>query len=198
MERRPPSPRIDQVVCRERISGELINSDLTVDATFGAGSGPFGPDPSTAAQRLAHIYFSTLPRLSWGLTRARTPGAPPDNRGSSEETRLCLILAPFVSLITLGPPRTEATPTGATVTYPVTGGLLSRRPSTGALIFEVAVAPGRTTLAVRVRDFSSRLAGDCSPRWRRALYKGTQWLVHRVLVTRFLRRAGRDFVRAAG
>lgn len=191
--RHPISRPVGRVTCRHHISGDLIFSDLTLETASGVGPRQSGHDPSVAVQRLASLYFSSLPRLSWGLARARTGAAEPDSQDSGAQTKLCLSLAPFSPLIVLGPPRTAAGPAKATLTYPVTGGLLSRRPSTGALAFEVALVGGRATLAVRVRDFSSRVAGDCSSLWRRALYRGTQWLLHRIFVIRFLRRAGHDF-----
>lgn len=196
MNRHPRSRTVDRVVCCQQISGDLVFSDVTVQAVCGTGPGQPGCDPLASAQRLAGLYFSSLPRLSWGVARARAYAAEPDGRDSGWQTTLCFSLAPSAPLIILGPPRTEARPTGAAIAYPVTGGLLSRHPSTGALVFEVAFAAGRATLSVRVRDFSSCLAGECSSPWRRALYKSTQWLLHRLLVTRFLRRARRDFARA--
>jgi len=189
----PQSRPVDRVTCRHHMSGDLLFSDLTVETASRVVPGQSGHGPSVAARRLASLYFSSLPRLSWGLARVRTGAAEPDGQDSGAQTELCLSLAPFFPLIVLGPPRTAGEPAKATVTYPVIGGLLSRRPSTGALTFEVAIGAGRATLAVRVREFSSRLAGDCSSLWRRALYRGTQWLLHRILVIRFLRRAGRDF-----
>jgi hypothetical protein len=181
---------VDKVVCRQRFTGDLTSSDLTLETFSGADPGPSGPDPSLAAQRLADLYFSSLFRLSLGLARARTNSFDAGDPDAGESTELYFSLAPFFPLITLGPPHTKAGAQNATVAYPVTGGALSRRPSAGFLVFEVDFSKDRTTLTVRVRDFPSRLAGDCDSLLRRALYRSTQWLFHRLLVARFLRHAG--------
>ena len=141
---------------------------------------------------MTDLYFSTLPRLSWGIARARRHVTGPDGEDLNPRTELFLGLAPCLPLITLGSPHIDRGPDRATISYPVIGGLLSRRPTRGALVFEVALTAQEATLAVRVQDFSSRLAGDCSSAFRRALYRSTQWLLHRALVTRFLRLAARE------
>lgn len=183
------------MACRQRVSGESIFSDLTVEVVPTTAFERPGLDPLAAALRMTDLYFSTLSRLSWGIARARHRETGPDGEVPSSCTQLYLGLAPFLPLITLGSPRIDRGSDRVTISYPVLGGLLSRRPSRGALVFEVALAAQEATLAVRVEDFSSSLAGDCSSVFRRALYRSTQWLLHRLLVTRFLRLAARDFSR---
>jgi hypothetical protein len=182
-----------RVACRQHVSGESIFSDFTVEVVPTTTFERPGLDPLAATLRMTDLYFSTLPRLSWGIARARRRETGSDGKDSSPRTELYLGLAPFLPLITLGRPHTDRGPDRVTISYPVIGGLLSRRPSRGALVFEVALVAQEATLAVRVQDFSSSLAGDCSSVFRRALYRSTQWLLHRLLVTRFLRLAARDF-----
>jgi hypothetical protein len=183
------------VACRQHVSGESIFSDLTVQVLPTTAAVRQDLDPLTTALRMTDLYFSTLPRLSWGMVRARHLESDPHGEDASPRTDLYLGLIPSVPLITLGHPLVDRRLDRVTISYPVMGGRLSRRPSRGALVFEVALAAQEATLAVRVRDFSSSLAGDCSSVFRRALYRSTQWLLHRLLVTRFLRLAARDFSR---
>ncbi len=78
------------------------------------------------------------------------------------------------------------------MSYSITAGMLASRPPAGALVFAaVNRDDGSLVLAVRVDGYASRLAGDCAALWRRALYSGTQWFVHRMLVSRFLKVAAR-------
>ena len=184
------------MACRQHVSGESIFSDLTVQVLPTTAAVRQDLDPLTTALRMTDLYFSTLPRLSWGMVRARHRESDPRGEDASPRTDLYLGLIPSVPLITLGHPLVDRRLDRVTISYPVMGGRLSRRPSRGALVFEVALAAQEATLAVRVRDFSSSLAGDCSSVFRRALYRSTQWLLHRLLVTRFLRLAARDFSRS--
>jgi len=170
------------VICDQSMTGSLVYSNLTIRA---AAASRLSPD--AAARRLADLYFSDLPRLSWGLFRARTRCD-----GQGEHTALHLALVPFLPFVLLGEPTTERTPSKTTVSYPITGGALTRPTPLGAFVFTAASADdGDLTLSVCVDGYASLLAGDCRSLWRRTLYRATQWFVHRYLVTRFLRHAAR-------
>jgi hypothetical protein len=170
------------VACDQRVTGSLVYSNLTIRT-----AGDSGLTPETAARRLASLYFSELPCTSAGLFAA---GTRRDSRG--EHLALYFRLAPFLPFVIIGSPGEEWAPPQASVSYPITGGLLASRPPAGALIFAAANRDdGSLVLAVRVDGYASRLAGDCTSLWRRTLYSGTQWFVHRMLVSRFLKVAAR-------
>jgi hypothetical protein len=166
------------VACDQRMTGSLVYSNLTIRTAADSGL-----TPEIAARRLASLYFSGLPQSSAGLF---TAGTRRDSRG--EHLALYFRLAPFLPFVILGSSREEWAPPQASVSYPITGGLLASRRPAGALVFAAANRDdGSLVLAVRVDGYASRLAGDCTTLWRRTLYRGTQWFVHRMVVSRFLK-----------
>ena len=177
------------------MSGPLVSSVLSIRTTEEARPNVSDRDLGTAARHLAAFYFADLPHFSWGVARARPrlpmPSLVDERSGAQRETELSLTIFPFLPLIVLGAPSAVGGPSHAALVYPIIGGVLSGRPRSGSLVFEVARAGSDITLAVHVRRFSSRIAGDCSNHLRRVLFAGTQWLIHRLLVARFLRRAAR-------
>ncbi len=185
---RPSDKRTRLAVdCDQRMTGSLVYSNLTIRTASDSGL-----TPEIAAGRLASLYFSGLPRSSAGLFTAGTR-----RDGHGEHLALYFRLAPFLPFVILGGPREEWAPPQASVSYPITGGLLASRAPAGALVFAAATRDdGSLVLAVRVDGYASRLAGDCTALWRRTLYRGTQWLVHRLLVSRFLKVAARELFAA--
>ena len=116
------------VACDQRVTGSLVYSNLTIRT-----AGDSGLTPETAAGRLASLYFSELPHTSAGLFRA---GTRRDSRG--EHLALYFRLAPFLPFVILGSPGEKWAPPQASVSYPITGGLLASRPAAGALVFAAA------------------------------------------------------------
>ena len=146
------------VACDQRVTGSLVYSNLTIRT-----AGDSGLTPETAARRLASLYFSELPCTSAGLFAA---GTRRDSRG--EHLALYFRLAPFLPFVILGSPGEEWAPPQASVSYPITGGLLASRPPAGALVFAAANrddGSGSST-ACSSPAFSRSLPGECPPQGR--------------------------------
>lgn len=154
---------------------------------------PPGSPAHVATQMAAH-YFGTLASSCGGLVVA-TATEP----GGNDDAASCgFVLHPAATgrlpMIRLATPSLESRPDYARLTYPIVGGLLVRTaiadpgPSgLGSFSFEVTAGGGSTIFAVRVDDFAARLLGRGTSLPGRLLYVGTESLVHRVLVARFLR-----------
>ena len=154
---------------------------------------PPGSPAHVATQMAAH-YFGTLASSCGGLVVA-TATEP----GGNDDAASCgFVLHPAATgrlpMIRLATPSLESRPDYARLTYPIVGGLLVRTaiadpgPSgLGSFSFEVTAGGGSTIFAVRVDDFAARLLGRGASLPGRLLYLGTESLVHRVLVARFLR-----------
>lgn len=142
---------------------------------------------------MAARYFGSLPPSCAGLVVASATES-----GHGDGASCGFVLHPTgarrVPLIRLGTPHLESRLGYALLTYPIVGGLLVRtaddrwgHAGSGSLSFEVTVAGASTTFAVRVDDFAARILGGGTSILRRLLYLGTESLVHRALVARFLR-----------
>jgi hypothetical protein len=179
-----------EVYRREVVSEGRVTSLLA--AEIHAPSPPGSP-AHVATQMAAH-YFGTLASSCGGLVVASATEA-----GGSDDAASCgFVLHPAATgglpMIRLATPHLESRIGYARLTYPIVGGLLVRTAldvpgpfGFGSFSFEVMAAGGSTTFAVRVDDFAARLLGHNASFPGRLLYLGTESLVHRVLVARFLR-----------
>jgi hypothetical protein len=143
---------------------------------------------------MAGHYFGTLASSCGGLVVASTtvPG------GNDDAASCGFVLHPVgtggLPMIRLATPNLESRTGYARLTYPIVGGLLVKTAmdvpgpnGLGSFSFEVMADGGSTTFAVRVDDFAARLLGRGTSLPGRLLYLGTESLVHRILVARFLR-----------
>jgi|GEM_PF-3261477 len=142
---------------------------------------------------MAAHYFGAVPASCAGLVVASAV-----ETGGNGDALCGFVLHPVATgrlpLIRLGPPSLESRPDYARLAYPISGGVLVGRagedpkhPGLGSFSFEIGMSGASTTCAVRVDDFSARILGRGTSIPRRLLYQGTESLVHRVLVARFLR-----------
>ncbi len=179
-----------EVYRREVVRGGRVTSLLAAEVLAPSPSG----SPAHLATQMAGHYFGTLASSCGGLVVASTTEA-----GGSDDAASCgFVLHPAATgrlpLIRLGGPRMESRPGYARLAYPIVGGLLAGTATDasgpngfGSFSFEVTTDGGWTTFAVRVDDFAARLLGSGTSLPGRLLYLGTESLVHRVLVARFLR-----------
>jgi len=188
-------------VCwRESVGDGRVRSLLAIETPLA----PPAPTATSLASRLAGRYFGSLPTTCANLVTATPtdsgePGAAPTDYPAGEANPTCgFILHPAATsrlpLIRLGTPHMESRTGYARLAYPIIGGLLVRTAvdvseyaGFGWFSFEVMVAGASTTFAVRVDDFPARLLGNDTSLLLRLLYQSSESLVHRVLVTRFLR-----------
>lgn len=98
---------------------------------------------AAGAERLGRAYWPEVRRLTGSLVRAR-------DRDGAVELRL---LGRGPVLLRFGAPTVEATDTRAACSYPIAGGVLTRRPG-GEISFEQTAGSLRST----IRGFFPRLA----------------------------------------
>lgn len=152
------------------------------------------PSPALVASQMATRYFGSLPSSCAGLVVASATEAGV-GAGASCGFVLHATAVGHLPLIGLDTPQMETRPGYARLTYPITGGLLVRtkadptgRSGSGSFAFEVTMTGASAIFGARVDDFPARFLGNGTSVLRRLLYHGTESLVHRVLVARFLRK----------
>jgi hypothetical protein len=157
-----------------QVSYQVLTRVLSTDPL------PDVPDKDDRSIRLALLYFRPLSSLTMGLLKESCRG---------EGWELSLAVLPRLALLRSGPPETSRRPSGSRTTYPMVGGILARGHEAGWFTFEVMGRGVGTILSVRLDRFAPSLLGDGSSRVRRVLYLHAQSRAHRLLLTRFLRRA---------
>lgn len=184
-----PLRRRAVVYRREIVRGGCVTSLLATDSPAFSTA----PSPAVLVSQMAARYFGSLPSSCAGLVVASATKSG-DGDGASCGFVLHPTAAGCLPLIRLSEPHLKSRLDYALLTYPILGGLLVRtaddrwgHAGSGSFSFEVTVAGVSTTLAVRVDDFAARILGGGTSVLRRLLYVGTESLVHRVLVARFLR-----------
>jgi len=129
------------------------------------------------ADHLGRAYWREVERTTRRFVRVR-------ERQEAIELRM---LGRGPSLLRLGAPRIEATPTLARCTYPIAGGWLAQRPA-GEILFEQAGGP-QSVLRSAIRGFFPRLAARRGhPDWTGALYNRVQSRIHVAVSRRYFAR----------
>ena len=126
------------------------------------------------AAELGSVYWREVERFMRGVVRADV--------GADGAVELRLRPSGTV-LLAFGPPETRTDNGTTRCTYPITGGLLARRPG-GSISFSQEAAP--PALASAISGFFPRLAAAPGrPSWTGALYEQVQRRVHLAVSKRY-------------
>jgi len=94
-------------------------------------------------------------------------------------------------LLRFGPPRYDLTETGISAAYPITGGLLARRPS-GSLTLSMEARDGEVELRSAIAGYYPTLAArPGAPAWTGELYNQVQARLHARVSRRYFRHLAR-------
>jgi hypothetical protein len=131
------------------------------------------------ARRLGELYWDELERSTRRLLRMRSAG-----RAGATEISL-LGIGP--ALLRFGPARVEVTSGSVMCSYPIVGGVLSRRTS-GSISFTQTTTSG-VEVSSEVHEFFPRLATRrLRRRWKGLLYPQIQTRLHAALGRRYFAR----------
>jgi hypothetical protein len=129
------------------------------------------------AEHLGRVYWREVERITGRLVQAQ------DRQGSIE----LRLLGRGPSLLRFGAPTIEATTTLVCCTYPIEGGLLTRRPGGEIVFCQTGDRP--TIVRSTIRGFFPSLAARTgSPDWTGALYNRVQSRIHVVVSRRYFAR----------
>lgn len=129
------------------------------------------------ARTLGRVYWAVVARSTAGLVRRRR---------ASPGTVLC-ILGRWPALLRFGEPEIEVSPSLVVCRYPITGGLLARRP--GGDISFAQSGGEQPDLRSSIRGFFPQLAARTGgPRWTGALYEHLQSRAHVAISRRYFTR----------
>jgi hypothetical protein len=132
------------------------------------------------AARLGHVYWRTVEASTGRLFRIRAP----------DEALEIRLLRRGPILIAFGRPELSAVGDCVTCRYPITGGLLARRPAGSITLTQ----SGRDTveLSSRISGFVPRLAAKPGrPPWTGTLYEQVQSRIHVAISRRYFSRLAR-------
>ena len=129
------------------------------------------------AEHLGRAYWREVERTTRGLVRART-------RYDLLELRL---LGRGPCLLRFGRPAFDATPTKASCSYPIRGGVLARRPVGEIAFAQVDGSPSYVSSAIR-GFFPTLAARQGEPDWTGALYTRLQSRIHLAVSRRYFAR----------
>jgi hypothetical protein len=136
--------------------------------------GPVVESTERGAAALSSVYWREVERFMRGLVRAHGDG----------DGQVELRLRPFGTvLLSFGQPETRTDHGLTRRTYPITGGLLARRPG-GSISFSQEAAP--PMLASSISGFFPRFAAaPARPSWTGALYEQVQRRLHLAVSRRY-------------
>ncbi len=136
---------------------------------------------AAGALRLAEVYWSEVERSTVGLVRPRVSG-------DGLELRL---LGVGPALLRFGAPRLLADKGAVAATYPIVGGLLTRR-AEGTISFR-QIAGDRPELVSEIEGFHPTLAArPDAPQWTGELYRQVQARLHSRVSRRYFIRLVRE------
>ena len=121
---------------------------------------------------------------------AQTTGGLVGRSESEAGSELCLGGKGPV-LLRFGPPRYDVTPTGVSAAYPITGGLLARRPS-GSLTLSMEARDGEVELRSAIAGYYPTLAArPGAPAWTGEAYNQVQARLHARVSRSYFRHVAR-------
>jgi hypothetical protein len=144
-------------------------------------TGPAADRSAEGAAALGAAYWRAVARTTRGLVGRRESGAGSELRlGRSGP-----VLLRFV------PPRYEVTASGVSAAYPITGGLLARRPS-GSLTLSMDARNGEFELRSVIAGYYPTLAArPGAPAWTGEVYNQVQARLHARVSHRYFRHLAR-------
>ena len=129
------------------------------------------------ARMLGAAYWREVERLTRGLVRTR--------RGSDMELRVARC---GPTLLRFGPPQLSVTRDAVSMTYPITGGTLARRPA-GSITLSMHGGADRVELRSAIAGYHPTLAArPGAPAWTGELYDQVQARIHARVSRRYFRR----------
>jgi len=145
-------------------------------------TGPAADRSAEGAAALGAAYWRAVARTTGGLVARREIEAGSELRLGRR--------GPV--LLRFGPPRYDVTATGVSTAYPITGGLLARRPS-GSLTLSMEARDGQVELRSAIAGYYPTLAArPGAPAWTGEVYEQVQARLHaRVSRSYFRHLAGR-------
>jgi hypothetical protein len=131
-------------------------------------TGPAADRSSAGAAQLGAAYWRAVARTTGGLVGRRESDAGSELRlGRSGPV-----------LLRFGPPRYDVTAAGVSAAYPITGGLLARRPS-GSLTLSLEACEGEVELRSTIVGYYPTLAArPGAPAWTGEVYNQVQARLH--------------------
>ena len=131
-------------------------------------TGPAADRSSEGAAALGAAYWRAVAQTTAGLVGRRESDAGSELRLGRR--------GPV--LLRFGPPRYDVTATGASAAYPITGGLLARRPS-GSLTLSMEDRDGEVELRSAIAGYYPTLAArPGAPAWTGEVYNQVQARLH--------------------
>ena len=144
-------------------------------------TGPVADRSPAGAAALGAAYWRAVAQTTAGLVGRRESDAGSELRLGRR--------GPV--LLRFGPPRYDVTATGASAAYPITGGLLARRPS-GSLTLSMEDRDGEVELRSAIADYYPTLAArPGAPAWTGEVYNQVQARLHARVSRSYFRHVAR-------
>ena len=145
------------------------------------GSGPAADRSPVGAAALGAAYWRAVAQTTAGLVGRRESDAGSELRLGRR--------GPV--LLRFGPPRYDVTATGVSAAYPITGGLLARRPS-GSLTLSMEDRDGEVELRSAIVGYYPTLAArPGAPAWTGEVYNQVQARLHARVSRSYFRHVAR-------